>query len=156
MTLAIAHRGDPVGRRENTLEAFESARSLGAGMVELDCKLTRDGHVVVLHDDTLRRLWGVPRPVRAIDWKEVSAIRKGGYRIPDLAEVLAEVPLPIMVDVPSIEVLEASLAVVEAARAVDRCVFAGHTGALVRLASAPGQRASRSVGRNDSYPGPNC
>jgi glycerophosphoryl diester phosphodiesterase len=133
MTLAIAHRGDPVGRRENTLEAFESARSLGAGMVELDCKLTRDGHVVVLHDDTLRRLWGVPRPVRAIDWKEVSAIRKGGYRIPDLAEVLAAVPLPIMVDVPSIEVLEASLAVVEAARAVDRCVFAGHTGALVRL-----------------------
>ena len=70
---------------------------------------------------------GSPRPVRAIDWKEVSAIRKGGYRIPDLAEVLAAVPLPIMVDVPSIEVLEASLAVVEAARAVDRCVFAGHT-----------------------------
>jgi glycerophosphoryl diester phosphodiesterase len=133
VTVAIAHRGDHVSHWENTLEAFESARLLGAAMVELDCKLTRDGHVVVLHDSTLQRLWGVPTAVRSVDWQEVRSIRRKGYRIPDLAEVLGTVPLQVMVDVPSVDVLEASLAVAQAERAFDRCVFAGATGALVRL-----------------------
>jgi glycerophosphoryl diester phosphodiesterase len=133
VTIAIAHRGDPVNHRENTLEAFTAAVALGAEMVELDCKLTSNGHVVVLHDRTLHRLWAVERPVASLTWEEVSAVRRDGYRIPDLAEVLDAVALPIMVDVPDAEVLEASFAVVEAAGAVDRCIFAGETGALVRL-----------------------
>jgi glycerophosphoryl diester phosphodiesterase len=133
MTIAIAHRGDPVNHWENTLEAFTSAASLGADMVELDCKLTSDGHVVVLHDLTLRRLWGLDQPVAALTWEEVSAIRRSGYRIPDLAEVLDAVALPIMVDVPSTDVLEASFAVVERANGLERCIFAGDTPALVRL-----------------------
>jgi glycerophosphoryl diester phosphodiesterase len=133
VTVTLAHRGDPVGHRENTLEAFESARALGADMIELDCKLTRDGHVAVLHDNTLTRLWGVPKPVRQLDWDQVRAIKAGGYRIPDLAEVLATVPLPVMVDVSGVEVLEGALAVAQAANATDRCVFAGATDALVRL-----------------------
>lgn len=133
MTIAIAHRGDPVNHRENTLEAFASAASLGADMVELDCKLTSDSHVVVLHDFTLRRLWGLDKPVAALTWDEVSAIRRDGYRVPDLAEVLDAVALPVMVDIPSTEVLEASFPVVEEAKALERCIFAGDTPALVRL-----------------------
>lgn len=133
MTIAIAHRGDPVNHWENTLEGFASAASLGAEMVELDCKLTSDGHVVVLHDLTLRRLWGLDRPVAALTWDEVSAIRRSGYRIPDLAEVLDTVVVPIMVDIPSTKVLEPSYSVVESAKALERCIFAGDTAALVRL-----------------------
>ncbi len=133
VTVAIAHRGDHTEHWENTLEAFESAASLSADMVELDCKLTGDGQVIVLHDDTLARLWGVAKPVKDLGWDEVSAIRRNGYRVPDLAEVLGTVKLPVMVDVPSVEVLEASFAVARTARALDRCIFAGHTGALARL-----------------------
>ena len=133
MTFVIAHRGDHTRHCENTLEAFESAASRGADMVELDCKLTRDGHVAVLHDDTLARLWGVARPVRDLGWGEVSVIRRNGYRVPDLAEVLGTINLPVMVDVPGVEVLEASFAVARRARALDRCIFAGHTGALAHL-----------------------
>jgi glycerophosphoryl diester phosphodiesterase len=133
VTITIAHRGDPVNHWGNTLEAFESAASLGADMVELDCHLTRDGHVVVLHDRTLTNPWGVPKPVAALAWDEVSSIRRNGYRIPRLEEVLGAVQLPIMVDVPSVEVLEASFAVATATKALDRCVFAGHIGALLRL-----------------------
>jgi glycerophosphoryl diester phosphodiesterase len=133
VTVTIAHRGDPVNHWENTIEAFESAAGLGADMVELDCRLTRDGHVAVLHDKTLRRAWGVPRPIEALSWDEVSAIRRNGYRIPGLAEVFSAVQLPVMVDVPSVEVLEAAFGVAARANALDRCVFAGHTGALVRL-----------------------
>jgi len=133
VTITIAHRGDPVGHRENTLEAFQGAVTMGAAMIELDCRLTRDRHVVVLHDITLTRLWAVPKPVIEVEWDVVRTIRSGGYRIPDLTEVLAAVEVPVMVDVPSVDVLEASLAVVERAKAIERCVFAGNTEALRRL-----------------------
>ena len=38
VTIAIAHRGDPVGQRENTMPAFEAAVHQGADMVELDLR----------------------------------------------------------------------------------------------------------------------
>ena len=45
---AIAHRGDPVRERENTLPPFTAAAALGADMIELDLRCTRDGHIVLL------------------------------------------------------------------------------------------------------------
>jgi glycerophosphoryl diester phosphodiesterase len=145
VTVAIAHQGDRANHWGNTLQAFESAATLGADMIELDCQLTVDGHVVVLHDKTLTRPWGVPRPVATLAYSEVAAIRQDGYRIPELAEVLSLVQLPVMVDVPSVAVLEPALAVAEAANATDRCLFAGHTGALVRLRKlAPSARIALS------------
>ncbi len=145
VTLTIAHRGDPVNHWGNTLRAFESAAALGADMVELDCRLTTDGQVVVVHDETLAKPWGVRKPVAEMAWDEVSAVGRRGYRIPRLAEALSAVALPLMVDVPSVTVLEASLIVVRAANALDRCVFAGHTGALVRLRQiAPAARIALS------------
>jgi glycerophosphoryl diester phosphodiesterase len=52
MSLVIAHRGvwGPGGSADNTLEAFEAAIDLGADMIELDVRRTRDGHLVVFHD----------------------------------------------------------------------------------------------------------
>lgn len=140
MTLAIAHRGDPVNHVENTLEGFLSAQALGADMVELDCRLTRDGRPIVLHDPTLRRIWGVPRPAAELTWEQVREIRAGGYRVPQLAEVAAEIALPLMVDLPGPAVAHACLDILERAGATGRCIFAGHTGALLavrrRLAGA--------------------
>jgi glycerophosphoryl diester phosphodiesterase len=52
----VAHRGGGKLAPENTLAAFRSAvEDWGADMLELDVRLTRDGHVVVLHDDTVDR-----------------------------------------------------------------------------------------------------
>jgi glycerophosphoryl diester phosphodiesterase len=54
--LMVAHRGGGKLAPENTLAAFRSAvEDWGADMLELDVRLTRDGHVVVLHDDTVDR-----------------------------------------------------------------------------------------------------
>lgn len=50
VSLLIAHRGGAGLRPENTLGAFAHAIALGAGGAELDVQLTRDGHVVVVHD----------------------------------------------------------------------------------------------------------
>lgn len=49
-TAVIAHRGASAVRRENTVEAFVEARRLGADMVELDVRRTRDDVLVIHHD----------------------------------------------------------------------------------------------------------
>lgn len=131
--LAIAHRGDPVGHRENTLQAFEAARALGAEMVELDCRLTSDGQVMVLHDATLARLWGDPRPLAEIDGDEARSLRQEGYRIPSLEEVLDTVALQVMVDLPDPAAAGPSWSVVRDAGAAERCIFAGNTSGLQHL-----------------------
>jgi glycerophosphoryl diester phosphodiesterase len=53
--ILLAHRGDSLHAPENTLPAFEYAIQKGADGVELDAKLTADGHVVVIHDSTVDR-----------------------------------------------------------------------------------------------------
>lgn len=50
-----AHRGASAYAPENTLEAFELAFKQGADGVELDVQLTKDGHLVVIHDETIDR-----------------------------------------------------------------------------------------------------
>jgi myo-inositol-1(or 4)-monophosphatase len=127
---AIAHRGDPVAARENTPAAFAAAVALGADMVELDLRRTRDGEIVVLHDQSLLRLWGVDASVGDLDWAEVARIGAEGaggdfegVRIPLLREVLEIVPLPLMVDFTRREVVEGALAAVLAAEALERSLF---------------------------------
>lgn len=51
----IAHRGASAYAPENTLPAFHLAAEQGATFVEFDLQLTKDGHLVCLHDDTLER-----------------------------------------------------------------------------------------------------
>jgi glycerophosphoryl diester phosphodiesterase len=96
--LVIAHRGDSANRPENTLAAFASALELGAELVELDIQLTRDGHVVVIHDPVLDRTTTGQGPVRERTLAEIRALSAGyperfgsdfaAERVPTLAEVL--------------------------------------------------------------------
>jgi len=50
-----AHRGASAYAPENTMEAFILAQKMGADGIELDIHLTRDGHIVVAHDETVDR-----------------------------------------------------------------------------------------------------
>lgn len=132
--IAIAHRGDPVAERENTLSAFLGAVGAGADMVELDLRRTGDGRIVVLHDATLTRLWGVDQAVASLNLPEVQAIGEGSLKIPSFLEVLQRVPVPLMVDFTNGDVVEGALEVVRLADAVERCLFVtGNVGALETL-----------------------
>jgi glycerophosphoryl diester phosphodiesterase len=51
-----AHRGASAYRPENTAEAFSLALEQGADGIELDVHLTKDGHIVVAHDERLERV----------------------------------------------------------------------------------------------------
>ncbi len=128
MPLAIAHRGDPFAARENTLPALAAAVSQRADMVEIDVRRTADGAVAVVHDPTLERLWGLDRPVAETSRAEV---RRLG--IPELADVLDGLAIPLMVDFTEADVVEPALEAIRAARALDRVLFAGGNVAGHRL-----------------------
>jgi glycerophosphoryl diester phosphodiesterase len=88
-TLVIAHRGASGYRPENTLAAYELAVEQHADMIEIDLHLTRDGRIVVTHDEELAGLGGRGEIADA-SYEEVAALDAGqGLRVPDFDEVLA-------------------------------------------------------------------
>ncbi len=93
----IAHRGASGTAPENTLAAFRRAVEQGAGFIETDLHLSRDGKIVTIHDDTLERTTNGRGEVKAHTLEELRALDAGawfapefaGERIPTLDELLA-------------------------------------------------------------------
>ena len=87
--LIIAHRGASAYEPENTLRAFQLAIEQGAQMIELDLHTTRDGQVVVIHDETLDHTTNFKGRVDHFTLAELKRADAGkGERIPTLDEVL--------------------------------------------------------------------
>ena len=105
--LIVAHRGASAYAPENTLEAFELAVDQGAAVIELDVHLTRDGEVVVIHDDRVERTTSGTGEIRALTLREIRALDAGGWfgpqwrgvRVPTLAEVLERFAGRVWVDI---------------------------------------------------------
>lgn len=135
MTLAIAHRGAPNRFRENTLPAIRAAVAAGVDIVEIDLKLTADGYLVLLHDDTLERLWGLARPVTELTLADLAALGDGqDFRIPTLVEVVAEFGRPgypvLMLDVTSVDVALVTDDFVSQTGLTDRVLYTGSLDAM--------------------------
>ncbi|XP_046893558.1 lysophospholipase D GDPD3a isoform X2 [Hypomesus transpacificus] len=67
----ISHRGGSGERIESTMEAFSHAVQQGTEMLEMDCHLTRDGHVVVSHDENLLRQTGQDVTISSLSLEEM-------------------------------------------------------------------------------------
>ncbi|MGD0878548.1 MAG: glycerophosphodiester phosphodiesterase family protein [Anaerolineales bacterium] len=99
LPVVIAHRGDKQHAPENTLAAFKLAAENGADAIEFDLKLTADGRVVVLHDQTVNRtsngtgrIYQLPfAAVRDLDAGTWFSGKFQGERIPTLNEVFESV-----------------------------------------------------------------
>ena len=76
----IAHRGASGRFPENTRLAFVKAIEAGADMIELDCQLSRDGHVVVFHDERLNRISGSKETVRSRTLEQLKKLDVGRWR----------------------------------------------------------------------------
>ena len=103
--MILAHRGGSLECVENTIEAFQHAVDSGSHILEMDILLTKDGKVVVVHDQNLLRLTGVDKNVKDLNYKDLPPItlptadlaccersnfRKGFklFRIPTLEQIL--------------------------------------------------------------------
>jgi len=95
----FAHRGASAYAPENTLAAFEIAIAQNADGIELDVKLSADGHVVVIHDMTVDRTTGAHGRVKNLSLADLRALDAGSFfsekfqseKIPTLEEVFEAV-----------------------------------------------------------------
>jgi glycerophosphoryl diester phosphodiesterase len=96
----IAHRGASHDAPENTIAAFQLAWEQKADAVELDIRLTNDGRIVAIHDNSTRRTacarWRVSaqslEKLRTLDAGSWKGAQWKGEQIPSLDDVLAMVP----------------------------------------------------------------
>ncbi|MEE9095250.1 inositol monophosphatase family protein [Pseudarthrobacter phenanthrenivorans] len=87
-TRATAHRGDSSKHLENTLPAIASAIDAGADLVEVDVRVTKDGQVILLHDASLLRIWGLDADASDVDYDRIKQLGAGEERIPLLSEAI--------------------------------------------------------------------
>jgi glycerophosphoryl diester phosphodiesterase len=120
MTKVFAHRGASGYAPENTLASFQLARELGADGVELDVQLTKDGEVVVIHDETVDRTTGGTGWVKDLSLAQIKALNASmgnetypDEKVPTLSEVfdlLADSQMMINVEIKDSRVLYPGIA----------------------------------------------
>jgi glycerophosphoryl diester phosphodiesterase len=137
----VGHRGNAAHAPENTLESFRQGVALGVDAIELDVRLSGDGHVVVIHDatvdrttdgsgrvshsslDSLRRVDAGARFTP--DSGKTYPYRRGGLTIPTFAEVLSAFPsLPLLIEIKTLDTALPTRRLIEAHGAEDRCIVA--------------------------------
>jgi glycerophosphoryl diester phosphodiesterase len=147
----LAHRGASDMAPENTIEAFRLAVEAGAGGLELDVHMTRDGHIVVIHDATVNRTTSGSGAVSEMTLHELRKLDAGhnfrpdggptrpyrgrGVRVPTLGEVLEEFPgvavnIDIKAGTPGIE--ETVFGVLREANALRRAIVVSTPHATVK------------------------
>ena len=84
-----AHRGASYYEPENTLRAFRRALEMGADRIEVDVRLTADGHIIALHDETVDRTTDGNGYARHMTLEEIRRLDAGkGEKIPTLREII--------------------------------------------------------------------
>lgn len=104
-TKVVSHRGKSVKAIENTLESLQIASTYKPDYVEMDIQMTQDGHLVVFHDNTLKRLSKQSDNIHLLTLEEIQKVTlvHNGYesRIPTFDEYVAEAKKlnqPLMVE----------------------------------------------------------
>ncbi|EPE29484.1 PLC-like phosphodiesterase [Glarea lozoyensis ATCC 20868] len=94
---AIAHRGYKAAHPENTMGAFVGAVEVGAHAIETDVHLSKDGVVVLSHDPTLKRCFGVDKKICDCDWnylKTLKTVQEPQETMPRLRDLLKYLAKP--------------------------------------------------------------
>jgi glycerophosphoryl diester phosphodiesterase len=161
---AFAHRGGAGEAPENTLAAFEIARTLGYRYLETDVHLTRDGVLVAFHDDRLDRVTDRSGAIAQLGIAEVEAADAGhafspdggrtfpfrgcGIRVPRLEQILARWPdARVNIDPKSDACVKPLAALLDRLGAWERvCIGSFSDGRLRRIRALGRGRACTSMG----------
>ena len=77
VTEITAHRGASAAYPENTMAAFRGAWEMGADWIELDVQQTKDGQIIILHDENTQRVTGVAGNVWDMTYEQIAALDAG-------------------------------------------------------------------------------
>ena len=86
MFLKVGHRGARAYEIENTLESFQKAIELGVNAIELDVQKSKDGKLIIIHDDNLKKVFSKDVFVNQATLKELKQSTEN--KIPTLEEAL--------------------------------------------------------------------
>jgi glycerophosphoryl diester phosphodiesterase len=86
MFLKVGHRGARAYEIENTLDSFKKAIEMGANGIELDLRQSRDGKLVISHDETLKKVFGQDLAISETTLEELK--QASGNKISTLEEAL--------------------------------------------------------------------
>ena len=165
-----AHRGGAKLRPENTLAAFDNGLTLGADGLELDVRLSKDGDVVVHHDEWLDRTTDASGPVAHRTAAELAGVDAGyrfhsgddhhphpfrgaGIGVPRFAEVLERYPgIPLIVElkVGSEELARKTVELVLAGGALERVALGSFSGEALRAARRLERGVRTGAGREET------
>ena len=142
----VLHRGFAPEGEENTLKAFHAAYDLGFRYLETDVHTSRDGVLVVFHDETLQRLTGATGNIADRSAAEIRELRVAGEPIPTFEELLLEFPLAhFNVDVKDEPSAQQLASIIERHGAHDRVLVASFLGRrrISRTASPEPSRGNK-------------
>ncbi len=86
MFLKVGHRGARAYEVENTIDSFRRAIELGVNAIELDVRESKDGRLIVSHDDNLKKVFGKDIRIKEASLKELR--HASGDALPTLEEAL--------------------------------------------------------------------
>ncbi|MER7571512.1 glycerophosphodiester phosphodiesterase family protein [Streptomyces sp. NPDC126514] len=143
--LTIGHRGVMGVEPENTLRSFVAAQQAGLDVIELDLHLSKDGHLVVMHDTEVDRTTDGSGPIAEKTLAELRALDAGlGERVPVLEEVLDAVTAPLQAEIKDVAAARALAEVMRRRDLVARVeVSSFHDEAVAEIARlVPGVRTA--------------
>ena len=149
----VAHRGFSARHPENTMIAFEAAIELGYEYLETDVHVTRDGYVVVFHDDTLERMTGSHGKIEELTLSEVSQLRVSDKEpIPLLAELFESFPhIKVNIDPKTDQVVEPLRCLLDTMNVWDKvCIGSFSQKRLNFLREEVGHRLCTSAGPSET------
>ncbi|POZ88765.1 MULTISPECIES: glycerophosphodiester phosphodiesterase family protein [Petrotoga] len=117
----LGHRGYRAKFVENTIEAFKKAREYGADGIEYDSRLTKDGTLVVLHDDSIDN-----RKLKELTYEELKQIRfKNRQTIPTVEEVISNLDDQALLnlEIKEVEAAFPSYEITKRMNALERTLF---------------------------------
>lgn len=136
--LLIGHRGTRYQFDENTLDAFKIAINKGINYIELDIRTSKDGKLVVIHDETINRTTNGFGKVKDLIYTEISEANtlRNKSKIPLLEEVLDTFrdKIYFMIELKENGISEQILKMISQKRLINSCVISSRDlGELLRI-----------------------
>lgn len=129
--LVVSHRADWRNAPENSLQAIKNCIDMGVDMVEIDLKKTKDGHLILMHDNTIDRTTtgkGKPKDYTLKELRQFKLRNGAGHKtrhtIPTFEECMLLCKGKIMVNVDKgYDYFKEAYAILEKTGTVDQCVM---------------------------------
>ncbi|MFF4016012.1 glycerophosphodiester phosphodiesterase [Streptomyces sp. NPDC001843] len=148
--LTIGHRGVMGVEPENTLRSFVAAQAAGLDLIELDLHLSKDGALVVMHDEDVDRTTDGTGAIAEKTLAELRTLDAGdGERVPVFEEVLDAVRAPLQAEIKDVAAARALAEVMHRRNLVPRVeVSSFHDEAIAEIARlVPGARTALIASR---------